>query len=173
MKASDCFSPGFIVKPHGLKGAVVVKFTVKNPASFSGLDAFFLEQRGQLVPYIIESFSVKDSTAYIKFEGVENSEQALELRYVKLFLPADMAPETSADDPALTIGYQVHDAVSGDLGKIREIMKAGPQETMIIEHEKTDVLIPFVPQMVTKIDHKTRIVHTNCPEGLIDMYLGE
>lgn len=173
MKASDCFSPGFIVKPHGLKGGVVAKLTVKSPKAYEGLDALFLEQKGQLVPFVIESFSVKDTTAYIKFDGIDNSEQALELRYAKLFLPASMAPEISDDDPSLTVGYTVQDTISGNLGIVREIMMAGSQETLVIDHEKTEILIPFVPQMVTKIDHKTRIVHTNCPEGLIDMYLSE
>lgn len=173
MKASDCFSPGFIVKPHGLKGGVVAKLTVKAPQSYSGLDALFLEQRGQLVPFMVESFSVKENIAYIKFDGVNTSEQALELRYAKLYLPADMAPEISDNDPSLTIGYAVHDERFGNLGPIREIMMAGSQETLVIGHEKTDVLIPFVPQMITKVDHKTRTVHSNCPEGLIDMYLSE
>ena len=173
MKASDCFSPGFIVKPHGLKGGVVGKLTVKEPKAYNGLNALFLEQRGQLVPYLLESFSVKDSTVYIKFEGIDTAEQAMELRYAKLYLPADMAPETSEDDPSLTIGYTLHDEKYGALGAIREVMMAGSQETLIVAHEKTDVLIPFVPEMVTGIDHKTRTVHTNCPEGLIDMYLDE
>lgn len=173
MKASDCFSPGFIVKPHGLKGGVVAKFTVKNPKNYEGLDALFIEQRGQLVPYLLESFSVKDSTVYLKLEGIDTPGQAQELRSAKLFLPADMAPETSNDDPSLTIGYTLHDETYGNLGPIREIMLAGPQETLVVAHEKTDVLIPFVPQLVTGIDHKTRTVHTRCPEGLIDMYLEE
>lgn len=173
MKASDCFSPGFIVKPHGLKGGVVAKLTVKSPKAYEGLDALFIELRGQLVPYSVESFSVKDAIAYIKFEELQNAEQAMELRSAKLYLPAELAPETAEDDPSLTIGYSVQDSVAGNVGTIREIMMAGSQETLVIENEKTDVLIPFVPQMVIKIDHKTRTVHTQCPEGLIDMYLHE
>lgn len=173
MKASDCFSPGFIVKPHGLKGAVVAKLTVKSPQAYGGLEALFLEQRGQLVPYSVESISIKDTTAYIKLEGVENSDQALALRHATLYLPAELAPETDEDDPALVIGYTFHDSEFGSIGKIREMMMAGTQETLIIEHEKTDVLIPFVPEIITKIDHKTRTVHAHCPEGLIDMYLNE
>ena len=173
MKASDCFSPGFIVKPHGLKGGVVAKFTVKNPQSYEGLDALFLEQKGQLVPYLVESLSVKDTTVYLKLEGVNNSEQAMELRSVKLYLPAEMAPETSASDPALTIGYTLQDSQHGKVGKITEVMMAGSQETLIVETEQTDVLIPFVPEIVTSVDHKARAVYTNCPEGLIDMYLNE
>lgn len=173
MKTSDCFSPGFIVKPHGLKGGLMAKLTVKNPRSYTGLDALFLEQRGQLVPYPVESFSVKDSTAYLKLEGIDSAEQAMELRSVKLYLPADMAPPESENDPALTIGYAVSDESRGVLGPVREIMMAGSQETLVIAHTQTDILVPFVPQMIVKIDHTARTVHTRCPEGLIDMYLGE
>lgn len=173
MKASDCFSPGFIVKPHGLKGGVVAKFTVKNPESYGGVEAMFIEQRGQLVPFLVASFSAKENTVYIKFDGLDTAEQAALLRYAKLYLPAAMAPEIASDDPSLTIGYTVTDELSGILGPVKEVMMAGSQETLVIGHEKTDVLIPFVPQMVTNIDHKTRTVHTRCPEGLIDMYLSE
>lgn len=173
MKASDCFSPGFIVKPHGLKGGVTAKLTVKQPQAYGGLDALFLEQRGQLVPFLVESISIKENLAYIKLEGIDTQEQAMELRSAKLYLPADMAPKIDVDDPSMTIGYAVHDEHFGNLGPVLEIMTVGPQDTLVIGHEKTDVLIPFVPQMIVGIDHKTRTVKTNCPEGLIDMYLGE
>lgn len=173
MKASDCFSPGFIVKAHGLKGGVMGKFTVKNPSDYSGLDVLFIEQRGQLVPFLIESISFKEDTVYIKFEGVENSEEASALRSAKLFLPAELAPETSEDDPNLLINYRLVDTNFGDIGFIREFMMAGSQETLIVENEKTDILIPFVPEIIQKIDHKLRSVFSDCPEGLIDMYLNE
>lgn len=173
MKASDCFSPGFVIKPHGLKGAVMAKLSVKEPSVYAGLETFFVEKSGHLVPYMVESFSLKGDTAYVKFEGIENSEDAALLRLSKLYLPVEMAPEQSENDPMLTIGYMLTDEIAGDIGKIREVMMAGTQETLVISHEITDVLIPFVPQIVVKIDHKNRVVHTRCPEGLIDMYLGE
>lgn len=173
MKTSDCFSPGFIIKAHGLKGAVTAKITLKNPGVLQGLDIFFLEVRGQLVPFPVESISLKESTAYIKFEGVDTTEQSEALKSAKLYLPISLMPPVSDDDSSLLVGYTVMDEIKGNLGKVKEIMQAGPQETLIVEHPETDILIPFVPQIVIKTDHPARILHTRCPEGLVDLYLIE
>ena len=171
MKTSDCFSPGFIIKPHGLKGGITAKITLKNPDALAGMDVLFIEKAGQLVPFAMESISFKDTTAYIKFEDIHSQEEAAAFKGLKLFLPSDLFAHLVPDDSGTIIGYKVEDELAGYIGKITEIMQAGPQETLIIENEKVEILIPFVPHMVVLTDHVLRTVFTRCPEGLIDLYL--
>jgi len=59
MQKSECFSLGKITKPHGLKGEVTIWLDVDVPENYIGLDALFLEIKGQLVPYIIEELQVR------------------------------------------------------------------------------------------------------------------
>ncbi len=117
---------------------MVGKLTVKEPKAYNGLNALFLEQRGQLVPYLLESFSVKDSTVYIKFEGIDTAEQAMELRYAKLYLPPTWLPKPPEDDPSLTIGYTLHDEKYGALAPHPGSDDGrSHRKTLIVAHEKT------------------------------------
>ncbi len=171
MKASDCFSPGFIIKPHGLKGSVTAKFTAKGiPFPQTG-EVLFLNQKSQAVPFLIESCSSKGDILYLKLEGINTPEMAESLKGAAILLPPGVEPKVSADSSERIVGYSVEDENSGILGRISEILQSGSQETLSVAGEKGEILIPFViPQVVTEIDHQAQKVFTRCPEGLLDLF---
>lgn len=174
MKASDCFSPGFIIKPHGLKGAVTAKIKVK-PLHFpkSG-EVLFLDRQGNAVPFLIESLSAKGDLLYLKLEGIDTPEQAESLKGSSLLLPREMEPKHSPDSSDRIVGYEVIDEDSGMLGRVTEVLASGTQETLCIKGEKNEILIPFViPQVVYQINHAERKILTRCPEGLLELFSGE
>jgi 16S rRNA processing protein RimM len=174
MKASACFSPGFIIKPHGLKGAVTAKLTAKGVAVPQAGDVLFLDQKAQAVPFLVESCSSKGDTLYLKLEGIDTPEMAESLKGTSILLPPGTEPKPSADSSERLVGYEVTDEIAGDLGPITEILQSGSQETLSIKGKKGEILIPFViPHVVTRIEHNSKTVFTRCPEGLLDLFSGE
>jgi 16S rRNA processing protein RimM len=174
MKASDCFSPGFIIKPHGLKGSLTAKIK-EAPLLFpkSG-EILFMEQNGQAVPYLIENFSSKGDIVYLKLEGIDTPEQAESLKGTRLLLPREMEPKQAPDSSDRIIGYEVVDEESGLLGTVIEVLASGTQETLCVKGEKHEILIPFViPQVVYQINHGECKIFTRCPEGLLDLFSSE
>ena len=174
MKASDCFSPGFIIKPHGLKGSVTAKIKVAPRVFPKSGEVLFLERNGQAVPFLIESISAKGDLLYIKLDGINTPEQAESLKKSIILLPREMEPKHSPDSSERMVGYEVVDELSGLLGIVTEVLASGTQETLCIKGEKNEILIPFViPQVVYKINHGERKIFTRCPEGLLALFSGE
>jgi len=71
MNKQDCYSIGYISKTHGLKGEVTAVIT--EPLELDSVESVFIELKGSLVPYFIQSFSDRGDKAFIKFEDVSES----------------------------------------------------------------------------------------------------
>jgi 16S rRNA processing protein RimM len=174
MKASDCFSPGFIIKPHGLKGSITAKIKEAPRLFPKAGEVLFIERNGQTVPYMIENFSVKGDIIYLKLEGIDTPELAESLKGASLLLPREMAQKHSPDSPDRMVGYEVIDEESGLLGTLTDVLSSGTQETLCIKGKKNEILIPFViPQVVYQINHGERKIFTRCPDGLLALFSGE
>ena len=69
MQHSDCFQLGYIAKLHGYKGEVSLFLDVTNPEDYKTLDAFFIDINGQLTPFFVQSFQLKNKGfASVKLE---------------------------------------------------------------------------------------------------------
>ena len=51
---NDCVEVGYIQKPHGLKGEVILVFDKEFEETFEELEFLFIEVDGGLVPFFIE-----------------------------------------------------------------------------------------------------------------------
>ncbi len=72
---------GVIVKPHGLKGAVVVKAEAAYVSQYRGFEQLYLSQFNSKVPYAILDVAVlSTSTFKITMRGVDTVQQADALR---------------------------------------------------------------------------------------------
>ncbi|MEY4930441.1 MAG: rRNA processing protein RimM, partial [Bacteroidota bacterium] len=90
MNKQDCYSIGYISKTHGLKGEVTAVFT--EPIELDSVESVFIEMKGNLVPYFIQSFSDRGDKAFIKFEDVNTAEQAANLKASALYLSKTVRP---------------------------------------------------------------------------------
>ena len=96
MNKADCFHLGYVAKLHGFKGEVSLFLDVTNPEDYQSLDAVFIEINGQLSPFFIESFKLKNKGfAAVKFEGVNTESEARILLRKNLFLPEQVLPKLS------------------------------------------------------------------------------
>jgi ribosomal 30S subunit maturation factor RimM len=75
---------GYFTKLHGYKGELTATFEAVSQGDYTDLESIFLEVKGQLIPYFIESIEHKTNTSVkIKLEGVDSEEAAR--AFVKLF----------------------------------------------------------------------------------------
>lgn len=172
MTTNDCFSPGFFLRPHGIKGGLVLKITMKN-FPVQSLDMFLIESRGQLVPVEITEVSVKNDQAYIRLSDVQTPEQASALRNQKVYLPLSMLPDDSPQASENEFkGYTVADVNAGSIGVVESVGTNSVQPLLEIKTpDGTLVLIPFIDPFITEINPKTKHILLNTPEGLLDVYL--
>lgn len=173
MNKSDCFEWGRVVRPQGLKGAVVVHVDADDPEKYRGLDAVLVELNGQLVPYLVENiqFSAK-AKALLKLEDVNTAEQAAQLVKSFLYLPLQALPllEKGGFYYHDVVGFDVEDQQEGMLGKVTAFYSKPGQDLLAMEYKGAEVLIPVIDDVVTGADFDRKVVLVRLPEGLLDIY---
>ncbi|MFZ4772329.1 MAG: ribosome maturation factor RimM [Ferruginibacter sp.] len=68
-------------------------------------------------------------------------------------------------------GYAVIDSACGEIGFVRTVLEMPQQALLWIDFNGKEILIPVVDEIVKKVDRKTKTIHIEAPEGLIELYL--
>lgn len=176
MQHTDCFQLGYIAKLHGYKGEVSLFLDVTNPEDYRTLDAFFIDINGQLTPFFVQSFQLKNKGfAAVKLEGVDSENDAKVILRKSCYLPLSVLPEL--DDMHFydheIIGFRLVDKTYGEVGIIEQVMDNNVNPLIQVMKDEKEVLIPFIPGLIQKVDRQAKTLHVAAPEGLIEMYLGE
>jgi len=175
MKKNDCFELGHITKARSFKGEVIVYLDTDHPEEYVELESVFVELNEQLIPFFIEQIRPhKKNQIRVKFEGIGSEEDAQVVLKKKLYLPLSLLPELNEQDfyHHDVVGFKVEDKRHGNIGVITDIVESKVNPIFKIEHsEGQEILIPVADEFIDKIDKNKRTIFTNCPEGLIDLYL--
>ncbi len=174
MNKADCFNLGYVAKLHGFKGEVSLFLDVTNPEDYETLDAVFIDINGQLSPFFVDSFKLKNKGfAAVKFQGVNTENDARIILRKNLFLPAQILPKLSGTKfyDHEVVGYTVVDVNFGEVGKLESIIDLQVNPLIQIMSGNKEVLIPLIEGVVTELDRKKKTMTINAPIGLIELYL--
>ncbi len=89
MIRDDCSKIGYITKPHGKNGEVVVRLNGPFADDIEPGGAMFFEIQGTLVPFFIEEIRPSGDMAYVKFEFVDSEQEARKYRGCNLYSRVD------------------------------------------------------------------------------------
>lgn len=170
---NEFFYLGTLTKPFGLKGGLCAFFDTDNPGNYTTLPAAFLDIDGEKIPYNIENITYRGNNQFIiQFENTD-AEQARELVGVEIYLPISQLPKLPGNRFYFheVIGFQVIDNNKGPIGTCREFLEVSNNPIMIVDFNGKEILIPASQQFISQVDRENKILHTNTPEGLIDVYL--
>ena len=173
IREEDVFEIGFINKPHGTRGEMLM--TLSDDAfdmEESGTEFIFCMLDGILVPFYIEEYRYRsDTTLLVKLEGVDNEEKARRLTNVKVYV--EEAPYSLDEDSALSWnffrGCTVEDTKAGPLGTISRVDTSTINTLFIIKQENSELLVPAQEEFIQHIDREHRHVVMQLPEGLLSL----
>lgn len=174
MQKKDCFYLGTIVKKFSFKGELLAKLDTDEPELYDDLDAVFVDLRGTMVPFFIESSQLhKSDLLRLKFEDVDTEADADALIKAELYLPLTALPKLSGNKFYFheVIGYQIIDENFGPVGTIVSINDTTAQALFEIEYNGKEILIPINDEIITKVDREQRTITVKAPDGLIELYL--
>ncbi|NRD19167.1 16S rRNA processing protein RimM [Winogradskyella eckloniae] len=174
MKKEDCFYLGKIVKKYSFKGELLAKLDTDEPDLYDNLEAIFIDLRGNLVPFFIESSQLhKSDLLRLKFEDVNSEADADALIKTELFLPLELLPKLEGNKFYFheVIGFTIHDQNFGLVGTITGINDTTAQSLFEIDRDGIEILIPMNDEFIVKVDRAHKTINVNTPEGLIDLYL--
>ncbi|MGK5728776.1 ribosome maturation factor RimM [Streptomyces sp. URMC 124] len=163
---------GRIGRAHGIRGEVTVEVRTDEPELRLGPGAVLGTDPAAAGPLTIESGRVHSGRLLLRFAGVGDRTAAEALRNTLLI--AEVDPEETPEDPEEFYDHQLMDlevvTVGGTVvGRITEISHLPSQDLFIVERpDGTEVMIPFVSEIVTEIDLDEQRALIDPPRGLID-----
>lgn len=168
IKEEEVYKIGRLGKPHGVRGELNMQV---DDDVFDRVDADFivLMVDGILVPFFFEEYRFRtDTTALVKFEGVDTLERARELTNCDVYFLRRMTEEPDEECTwAFLVGFcLVDDATGKTIGRVASV----DDTTQNILFELDDgTLIPAAEELMTRIDKEERRLFMTLPEGLLEL----
>ena len=163
---------GRIGRAHGIRGDVSVEVRTDEPELRLGPGAVLLTDPAAIGPLTVETGRVHSGRLLLRFAGVKDRTAAEALRGTMLI--AEVDPDETPEDPDEYYDHQLIglDVVLADgtpVGELTEVLHLPYQDLLTVQRpDGTEVLIPFVEQIVPTIDLDEQRVVIAPPPGLID-----
>lgn len=136
---------GEIVAPFGVKGWVKVRSFTDPPANILKYVPWTLSDGVKEKPAVVLEGRLQGGAVVIRLEGVEDRDQAIALRGLKISVPRAVFPRTPKGHYywADLIGLRVYTVDQVDLGLVHGLLETGANDVLEVRGER-ERLIPFV-----------------------------
>lgn len=161
---------GQIVNTFGIKGMVKVKPFTDNIERFNNLEKIYIKNKSGQTEYKIQEIKYHKNMVLIKFEGIENPEQADLLRNSYLIV------DRETEEPLEPGRYYIVDMIGLDvftddneyLGKLEDIYNTGSNDIYVVKNELgKQVLLPAIEDVIKNIDMDSKKVIVHLIPGLV------
>jgi 16S rRNA processing protein RimM len=164
---------GQIVRPHGVRGELVVNVRTDEPELRYAVGSILATEPAQAGPLTVESVRPHQGRLLVTFEGVADREVAERLRGVLLCVDSEAVPPPA--DPEefhdyQLVGLRAQTPGGEPIGDVVRIEHAPASELLVIRlADGRTGMVPFVTAMVPEVDlPRGRIVLTP-PDGIFDL----
>lgn len=161
-----------IGRAHGIKGEVTVEVRTDEPELRLSPGAVLMTEPASAGPLTIETGRVHSGRLLLRFAGVKDRTGAEALRNTLLIAEVDPAelpeePDEYYDHQLMDLDVVLEDGT--EIGRITEISHLPSQDLFIVERpDGTEVMIPFVEEIVAEIDLEEQRCVITPPPGLIE-----
>ncbi|SDE45138.1 ribosome maturation factor RimM [Glycomyces harbinensis] len=166
---------GRIVRPHGLRGEVVVEVRTDDPEARFQPGVEYRTKGGQLKGAPLTAVTVRwhQGRPMIGFEGHSDRNASELLRGVVLSVEVEeeelVADEDEVHD-TLLIGLIVADLEGAEIGTVQRVDHGAAYETLVVKRKgRTPALVPFVADMIREVDVEAGIITVDLPPGLLEL----
>ena len=170
---SDCVKVGFVQKPHGIHGELVIRFEEQYYETLEECPTLFLEIDNLLVPFFIseEGLRFKSGEAVIaNLEWVDSDKKAKALCGLSVFVYQDEVVEFEDEmSPNALVGYQLFDETLGLIGEITEVNNFSGNVLLSVVYQGKEAMIPLNEDLIIRLDEDLREIELQIPEGLFDL----
>ena len=163
---------GHIGRSHGIRGEVVVDPRTDEPAERFAIGATVRADGRQPQRLTIKSVRPHSGRLLVAFDEVVDRTDAEALRGVTL--SAEVAADQMPADPEefydrQLVGLEVQLAEGGRAGNVVGVVHSPLQDLLAIRRpDGREVMVPFVAELVPKVDLAAGIVHVADRPGLLD-----
>jgi len=161
-------------RTRGLRGEIVAELLTDFPERFEGLEGLIgVAPDGQRMPLALEAHWFQSGRVILKFAGYDTIDDASALVGYEFAVPESERVELDEDEfyDWELIGCRVETITGERLGFVREVMRTGGVEVLVVENEAAgrEHLIPLAEAICVEIDIENKIIRVDPPEGLLEM----
>lgn len=160
-----------LAKPRGLRGEIVGDILTDFLKRFDDLKSVsIIYPNGEIVKGEIEKFWFQKRRIVLKFVGFDTIEAAETLRNCEVCVPEAEAVELETGE---FFDWELEncavETIAGEkLGIVKEVMRTGGTEVLVIQGETKEYLIPFAETICVEVDIENKLIKVDAPEGLLD-----
>jgi 16S rRNA processing protein RimM len=161
---------GRVLRPHGVRGEVVVEVLSDVPARFQkGSRVMGVREGAPPLPLTVAAGRVHKTGAVVRFEGYDDRDRAGELRGLDLEIPRSEVPKA---EPGTYYQFELLGCLCRDhgaeLGRVVEVVEDGGGVMLIVEGEGRRIPVPFVKEFLRRVDVAAGTIDLDLPEGLLE-----
>ncbi len=160
-----------ITKTRGLRGEVVADILTDFPERFDQLEkVFIVKPNGETSEAKLERAWFQKDRVILRFAGFDKIESAEALRNCEVCVSEDEAVKLESDE---FYDWQLEncevETIEGEkLGRVKELLRTGGTEVLIVQGAEKDYLIPFAETICITVDIENKLIRVDVPEGLLD-----
>lgn len=160
-----------VVKPRGLRGELVSDLLTDFPERFDGLkNVIAVLPNGERRELKIENAWFQKDRIVLKFKDVDSIEDAEQLREAEVCIDEADAVELEEGEffDWQLEGCEVATTQGDTVGKVRELMRTGGTEILVIDGFEKELLVPFAETICVEVDVENKRIVIDPPEGLLE-----
>jgi 16S rRNA processing protein RimM len=167
----DYLQVGKIVNTHGIRGEVKLIPLTDDPARFDDLEWIFIENRGAMTKYDIQSVKYFKNMVIVKLAGIDDPDTAEGLKGCFALVDRKNAVKLPEDTFFICdiIDCSVYDEDNVLLGRVCDVLQTGSNDVYVIRDESgREVLLPALKSVVKNVQLEQKRMDVIIPKGLLD-----
>lgn len=165
---------GRVLRPHGVKGEVVVEVLSDVPGRFQkGSRVQGVREGSPPVTLTVAAGRKHKTGAVVRFEGYEDRDQVEALRGLDLEVALAEVPKAPRGtyyqyELLGCLCRDVNNDGGEELGKVVEVVEDGGGTMLIVEGEGRRIPVPFVKAFLRRVDVARGRIDLALPEGFLE-----
>ena len=159
-------SVGFLRRPHGLKGEIIMDLHTDFPERMKSGRQLFVGDKHKSM--ILASVRPHQKGLLVKFKDIETPEDAGRYRNQWVYAQTKDVPLPDGEYyKHQLIGLKVVDEADSPLGELVEILETGANDVYVVRDDAgKEILLPNIPSVILDLDIDRGLLKVHLLEGL-------
>ena len=152
-----------------MRGEVTVEIRTDNPDARFEIGSVLQTDPKNKGPLKIRDARFHSGTLLLTFEGFDDRNSVEILRNVLLLAEVNPLEANASEDDfhiSQIIGSEVVDELGATLGTVKDVLHLPAQDTLVIDNDGREILVPFVRAFVPTVDIERKLITVSNIERL-------
>jgi 16S rRNA processing protein RimM len=169
IREKELFPIGRVVKPHGVKGKIKVRYFGEDFNGFILYKEVFIEDsRGKPQLYEVTEANPQPPCLILQLKGIETIEKIQPLIGKEILISKEALPKLEEGEYYWfeILGMLVKTKEGKSIGRVKQIFPTGAHDVYVIEGKRGEIFLPATDEVIRGVDTKKEMIQVIRMEGL-------